>query len=300
MTNWSRSLLPLLFVVVFLSMNLGAQGADPSRLVEADVCIYGATSGGVAAAIQVARMGKRAVIVEPGKHLGGMTAGGLSAVDIGESRSVGGIAREYFTKLAGRYGKTLAWDKAFKSSGGPATGGAFAIEPHTAEALFGEMLRDVKVPVHFEARLSSVTKQGPRITQLAVEDGTVFRASMFIDATYEGDLMAAAGVSYTVKREGNAKYGEHYNGIHYAPKFLPRLGHLKPGANGRVPGGQGVWDRDLPLDPYVEPGNPASGLLPLVDNGDPGEEGEPAEGIQAYCYRLCLTTREDRLPITPP
>ncbi len=112
--------------------------------------------------------------------------------------------------------------------------------------------------------------------------------------------MAAAGVTYTLMREGNAKYGEKYNGIHYSPKYKPRLNHKMPGANGRVQGGQGAWDRDFPLDPYVVPGDPDSGRLPLVQMGDPGEPGEPAPGIQAYCYRLCLTTAQDRLPIEPP
>jgi hypothetical protein len=123
---------------------------------------------------------------------------------------------------------------------------------------------------------------------------------MFIDATYEGDLMAKAGVSYTLQREGNAKYGETYNGIHYSEKYRPRTNHPKPGPHGRVPGGQGIWDRDLPLDPYVVPGDPTSGLLPLVQAGEPGVPGEPAPGVQAYCYRLCLTTAPNRLPIAPP
>jgi 2-polyprenyl-6-methoxyphenol hydroxylase-like FAD-dependent oxidoreductase len=276
---------------------------SPARaeVVEADVCVYGGTSGGVAAAVQVARMGKRAVIAEPGRHLGGMTAGGLSAVDIGDPRSVGGIAREYFTKLAGSYGKKLAWHEEFKSqAGGPATGGAFAIEPHTAEALFNQMVEQAKVPIYLNARLAIATKVGPRLVELTMEDGRVFRAKIFLDATYEGDLMAKAGVSYTLEREGNAKYGEHYNGICFAEKFQPRTNHLKPGSTGRVPGGQGVWDRDLPLDPYVVPGDPKSGLLPLVQAGDPGQPGEPAPGVQAYCYRLCLTTAANRVPIAPP
>ena len=112
--------------------------------------------------------------------------------------------------------------------------------------------------------------------------------------------MAAAGVSYTLTREGNAKYGEQYNGIHYTAKYKPRTNHKKPGANGRVPGGQGVWDRDLPLDPYVIAGDPSSGLLPLVNPGEPGQPGEAAPGVQAYCFRLCLTTAENRMPIAPP
>ncbi|HSI11159.1 MAG TPA: FAD-dependent oxidoreductase [Chthoniobacter sp.] len=291
-----RFLVALIFLV-----SAGALAQDAPKVVEADVCVYGGTSGGVIAAIQAARLGKRAVIVEPGRHLGGMTSGGLSAVDIGDPRTVGGLAREYFTRLVASYGKTLEWDKPFKSKGGgPATGGAYSIEPHVAEQVFNDMVREAKVAVHFQARLAGVKKNGARITALIAEDGTVYRAAMFIDASYEGDLMAKAGVTYTLTREGNAKYGETYNGIYYAPNFAPRTDHAKPRANGRTPSGQGAWDRDLPLDPYVVPGDPKSGLLPLINAGEPGKVGEPAPGVQAYCYRLCLTTASDRLPIAPP
>lgn len=273
-----------------------------AAVVESDVCVYGGTSGGVAAAVQGARIGKSVVLAESGRHLGGMTSGGLSAVDIGDPRSVGGTAREYFTKLAATVGVTLAWDKAFESKGGgPATGGAYAIEPHKAEEVFTKMANEAGVQVHFGARLASVKKEGTRITEFVTEDGTVFRAKMFIDCTYEGDLMAKAGVSYTIMREGNAKYGETYNGIHYTDKYLPRTGHLMPGETGRVPGGQGAWDRDFPLDPYVIKGNPKSGLLPLIQEGEPGTQGDPAPGVQAYCFRLCLTTNPaNMIPITPP
>ena len=273
-----------------------------AEVVEADVCVYGGTSGGVAAAVQAARLGKSVVIAEPGHHLGGMTSGGLSAVDIGDPRSVGGISREYFTKLAATVGIVLAWDKAFESKGGgPATGGAYAIEPHKAEEVFTQMAQEAGVKVHFEARLAKVVKNGLRITEFTTEDGTTFRAKMFIDTTYEGDLMAKAGVSYTLMREGNAKYGEKYNGIHYVDKFKPRTGHLQPGENGRVTGGQGVWDRDFPLDPYVIKGDPKSGLLPLIQEGEPGTPGDPAPGVQAYCFRLCLSTDPaNSLPIEPP
>jgi hypothetical protein len=279
---------------------LSAALAHAAVAIEADVCVYGGTSGGVAAAVQAARLGRRTVIVEPGAHLGGMTAGGLSAVDIGDPRSVGGLAREYFTRLVAHYGKTLAWDQPLRTTGGPATGGAYSIEPHVAEQVFNDMVREAGVPVVFHGRLVRAVKQGVRIAELSLDDGRRVRAKMFIDATYEGDLMAAAGVSYTLLREGNAKYGERYNGIHYSPLFRPRTGHLKPGPNGRVRGGQGVWDRDLPLDPYVVPGNPASGLLPLLNEGVPGVDGEPAPGVQAYCFRLCLTTAADRIPLVPP
>ncbi|MCA8988550.1 MAG: FAD-dependent oxidoreductase, partial [Planctomycetaceae bacterium] len=268
---------------------------------EADVCIYGGTSGGVVAAVQAARMGKRVILLEPGGHLGGMTSGGLSAVDIGDPRSVGGLAREYFTRLVARYGKQLDWDQPFRGHGGPATGGAYSIEPHVAELVFEEMVREAGVDVWKNARLNKVQLEGKQITDLILEDGRVIRARMFLDTTYEGDLMAAAGVSYTLMREGNDKYGEQYNGIHYTGNYQPRTGHKQPGSNGRVPGGQGVWDRDFPLDPYVIKGNPSSGLLPFINEGEPGNPGEPAPGVQAYCFRLCMTTDpENMIPISPP
>jgi len=287
----------LLLALVFVYSNCAA------KVIESDLCVFGGTSGGVAAAVQAARMGKSVTIAESGRHIGGMTSGGLSAVDIGDPRSVGGIAREYFTKLGATVGVTLAWDKAFKGDGGggPATGGAYAIEPHKAEQVFTDMTKEAGVKVHFGTRLASVKKNGTRITELVMENGDVFRAKVFIDTSYEGDLMAKAGVSYTLMREGNAKYGETLNGIHYTEKYLPRTNHLKPGPHGRVPGGQGVWDRDFPLDPYVVKGDAKSGLLPLIQEGHPGRQGDPAPGVQAYCFRLCLTTNPvNMIPITPP
>lgn len=268
---------PFLFTFIFLSSFAAA------AVVESDVCVYGGTSGGVAAAVQGARMGKTVVLLEPGRHLGGMTSGGLSAVDIGDPRSVGGVAREYFTKLAATVGVTLAWDQPFESKGGgPATGGAYAIEPHKAEQVFDEMAKEAGVNVRREARLARVVKDAAQIRELIMENGDVVRAKMFIDCTYEGDLMAKAGVSYTLMREGNAKYGETYNGIHYTDKYLPRTGHLMPGETGRVAGGQGVWDRDFPLDPYVVKGDPKSGLLPLINEGGarhPGRASRRCSGL---------------------
>ena len=194
----------------------------------------------------------------------------------------------------------MKWDQPFKRHSGPATGGAYSIEPHVAERVFDEMARTAGVVVLRDAQLVSVKKRGPRIISLELSDDRIVNAKVFIDATYEGDLLAAAAVSYTVEREGNAKYGEKYNGIHYNASYQPRTPHKQPGANGRIPGGQGVWDRDFPLDPYVVKGDPSSGLLPLINAGDPGVQGEPAPGVQAYCFRLCLTTAEERLPIASP
>src|SRR5262245_31100754 len=214
------------FVFAFLTLGRLCLAQE---IVEGDVCVYGGTSGGVIAAVQVARQGKRVILAWPGRHLGGMTSGGLSAVDIGDPRSIGGLAREYFTRLVGFYGKTLAWDRPFEGKGGPATGGAFAIEPHKAEELFNDMVREANVNVQFGARLANVRKDDCRIVEFSAENGTIYRAKVFIDATYEGDLMAKAGVSYTLQREGNAKYGETYNGIYYAANYKPRVDHKKPG-----------------------------------------------------------------------
>ena len=286
-----------------LCLTLGQISYGLTEETEIDLCVYGGTSGGVIAAVQGARMGKRVILVEPGRHLGGMTSGGLSAVDIGEPRSVGGLTREYFTRLVARYGKQLNWGEGFDTAGkgGPATGGAYSIEPHVAEEVFDEMVREAGVVIWREGRLASVKKSGSRILSLRCEDGRIVKAKQFIDATYEGDLMAAAGVEFTVTREGNLKYGETYNGIHYNEKFLPRENFPQPNESGRLPSGYGVWDRDFPLDPYRIKGNPSSGLLPLINEGGEGNSGDPAPGVQAYCYRLCLTTdQSNMIPIDPP
>ena len=266
--------------------------------IETDICVYGGTSGGVAAAVQAARLGRTVALVEPDRHLGGMTSGGLSAVDIGNPRTVGGIAREYFTRLAGRYGRVLPWDEEIE---GVPTGGAFAVEPHTAEELFDAFAQEAGVPVHREKPLAEVRKQGRRITEIVAADGSVFRARMFIDATYEGDLMAKAGVGYTLMREANERYGETLNGVLFHPRYEPKREWGVAGPNGRRPDGKGLWDRDIPLDPYRVEGDPASGLLPLIHPDPVGEPGSEAPGVQAYCYRLCLTRNPDnRIPLERP
>ena len=280
------------------------ESGGEDRSENADICVYGGTSGGVIAAVRAARAHKRVVLLEPGDHLGGVTSGGLGAVDVGDPRSVGGLARECFSRIAATAGIELEWDKAFEGvDGGPATGGAYAIEPREAEAVFDRMVAEAGVTVLFRARLARAIKEGEWIRELVMQNGQRVRARVFIDTTYEGDLMAAAGVGYTLLRESNAHYGETLNGIHYSDKFRPRWNHETPGQSGRVrePAGQGVWDRDLPLDPYAVPGDPKSGLLPLIREGEPGVAGEAAPGVQAYCYRLCLTTDPDNArPIEPP
>ena len=294
--------LPLVIaILVFATVAAPISAARGAETIAADIAIYGGTSGGVVAAVQAARLGKRAVILEPGKHLGGMTSGGLSAVDIGDPRTVGGLTREYFTRLAGQYGQKLPWDGMSQHAGPRGTGGAFVIEPHAAEELFDTFVSEAggNVRVLRGARLASMKKDQARIVAAGLEDGRTVRASMWIDASYEGDLLAAAGVTTIVGREANALYGETLNGWRISLPPLTTFGPIGP--NGRQKDGRGAWMRTIALDPFVIPGKPASGLLPLVSPNPMGTPGAAAPGVQAYCYRLCMTDDPaNRLAVAPP
>lgn len=248
------------WVAIASVMITGANGA----VVEADVCVYGGTSGGIASAIQVARMGKTVSLAVFDRRLGGLTSGGLGATDVGRVPSIGGIAREFYRRVGRHYG---AEEK-------------FFFEPHVAEDIYAAWLKEIGVAPRWNQRLASVKKTGDRITEIAMEDGTVYRAQMFIDATYEGDLMAMAGASFTFGRESVATYGESLNGVRAeTPKH----------------------QFTLKVDPYVVPGDPASGLLPFVQAGDGGEPGSGDHRIQAYNFRLCFTQDPtNRLPNVVP
>ena len=240
------------------------RGHKGAAAIQADVCVFGGTSAGVVAAAEAARLGKTVVLAEPGNHLGGMSSGGLGATDTGTIAAIGGISREFYRRIGQHYG----------------VGERFTFEPHVAEQVFQDLIAEAGVPVYFQERLASVQKDGTRITQIAMESGDVFRASMFIDATYEGDLMARAGVSYVVGRESNATYGETLNGI-------------RSGAAGH--------QFSVAVDPYLEPGNPDSGLLPFVQDDTGGAVGQGDARIQAYNFRLCLTQNSAiRVPVDPP
>ena len=267
--------------------------APAAETIEADFCIYGGTAAGVAAAVQAARLGKHAVIAEPGRHLGGMTSGGLGATDIGNKTAIGGIAREFYRRIAQHYARDDAWrletrDQYFRRSNAiPAApdlnapdATMWTFEPHVAEEVFFQMLREANVPVHFQQRLAAVNKIGPRLVELTMSDGRMYRARMFVDATYEGDLLARAGASYTVGREANAQYAETLNGVRAE---TPKHQFL------------------VPVDPYQRPGNPASGLLPFIQPGDGGPPGAGDRCVQAYNFRLCFTQlAANRLPHRPP
>ncbi len=235
-----------------------------AQVIESDLCVYGGTSGGVIAAVQAGRMGKSAVIAEFGRHVGGMTSGGLGLTDTGNTGTIGGLSREFYRRVGRAYGQ----------------GESFTFEPHVAEQTFLAMLREVNVPVYYEQRLASVTKEGQRITEITMENGNVFRAKMFIDASYEGDLLAMAGVSFTMGRESTNTYNESLNGI-------------RP----NTPAHQFA----VAVDPYVAPGDTNSGLLPFIQPGDGGTPGDGDQRVQAYNFRLCLTqTETNKLPIEPP
>jgi hypothetical protein len=222
-------------------------------------------------------MGKRVVLVEPGRHLGGMTSGGLSAVDIGEPRSVGGIAREYFSRLVASHGKTLNWDQPFKGKGGPTTGGAYSIEPHVAERVFEELVREAGVTVLRDARLASVKKDGARIAELTTEDGRTVSAKVFLDMTYEGDLFALAGVEYRVGREGRDEYNEPHAG-----KVFANIDHTSP---------ESVTREGLNIRAY----NARQGSV------DPSSPFSADRAVQAYNYRFCvISDPANRIPLPKP
>ena len=266
--------------------------ASAGQTQEYDVVVYGGTSGGVIAAVQVAKMGKRVLLIEPGKHLGGLSSGGLGQTDIGNKSAIGGLARDFYARVAKHYASDAAW--VFQKRSDYRSGGQsktltredtmWTFEPKVAEKIFEDLVREYGVPVMRGQRLDlaqGVTRRKKAITSIRMESGITFRARIFIDATYEGDLMAKAGVSFTVGREANAQYGETLNGIQ---TLNARHHQLQQG-----------------IDPYVSKGDPSSGLLPGIDPGGPGAEGGRDHRVQAYCFRMCITDDpENRVPFHQP
>jgi hypothetical protein len=269
--------------------------AEAPASSSADVIIYGGTSGGVVAGIQAARMGETVILLEPGKHLGGMTAGGLSWTDVGNAperiQAIGGLTREVYQRIGAAYGMKPGTEfDPPKSTDATRTGVDFAkppslsFEPKMAERIFNELVAEAGVTVRFNAPLASVEKSANRIVSLTAANGQQYRGRVFIDATYEGDLLAAAGVSFTLGREANSQYGETVNGIQ-GPARKPAAGKF-----------------EVSIDPFRTAGDPASGPLPyLLQLGELGQIGAADRRIQSYNYRLCLTDRPDnRRPIEPP
>ena len=231
------------------------------KLIECDVAVYGGTPAGVAAAIQTARMGKETVLLSFNRHVGGMTSGGLTATDIGNKASVGGLAMEFYDRI----GKVRDF------------------RPSEAETLFLEMLDEAGVSVLFERPLQSVAMRDGRVVSATMETGESIRAAMFIDTTYEGDLLAAANVSYRVGRESADAYGETLAGQWQNVSWSDVYQFCR-----------------LPLSPFVVPGNPKSGLLQEVSSEPPGKLGQGDFKVQAYNFRIHLSDKKGRIAFPKP
>lgn len=269
-----------------------------------DVAIYGATSAGIAAAIQASRMGKTVLLIEPTHRIGGLTTGGLGQTDIGNKHIVGGISREFYQHIRRYYDKPENWKwqqrSDYMDEGQTRTAAhedaMWTFEPSAALAVYQQMLATEKVDLVYGERLNretGVVVQNGKINSISMESGKAYIAKIFIDASYEGDLMAAAGVSYHVGREANRTYGETLNGVQANRINRTLLWKVSRNAHNH-----NFIDR---VDPYVTPGDPSSGLLPHIVEGGPGIDGEGDRGIQAYCFRMTLTDHPDnRIPFQKP
>lgn len=247
------------------------------------VVVYGGTSAGITAAILAARRGHSVILIEPSRHLGGMTTGGLGMTDHGRAQTVGGLSREFYRRIRHHYENDGAGRPEEAQPAAPDP--MWCFEPRVAHKIFAEMLLQDRVPVVLEERLDlrlgSVHKQGSRIQSIRMESGRLFQGRIFIDATYEGDLLARAGVTYCVGRESNEAYGEALNGVQASRATEHQF--------------------EAPVDPYVQPSNPASGLLPGIDPSPLAPDGTGDARLQAFCYRLCLTDYPpNRVPFRKP
>ena len=267
-----------------------------------DLVIYGGTAAAVTAAIQADRMGLRTALVSPDRHLGGMVSGGLGWVDSKDGRAVGGLAREFHRRIWKHYRDPAAWKHSrrenYKVNAQPGPGiddkaeVMWTFEPGVAERVLDAWLAETKVVIVRDERLDrapgGVTREGSRLTGIHTSSGRLFTAGVFIDATYEGDLMAEAGVTYRVGRDSAAEFKEPLNGI-YFKKAQP---NGEPAVN--------PYDK---VDPYRTPGDPASGLIAGVEGVFPPDEheGDADKRLQCFNLRLCLTTvAENRAPVTKP
>ena len=269
-----------------------------------DLVIYGGTSSGIAAAIQTKRMNKTVVLLEPGFRIGGLTTGGLGQTDIGNKQVIGGIAREFYEGIKSYYDDPDNWifqtPEEYQDGGQTRTekgeSAMWTFEPSAALKVFEDMISSHDITVVKNQKLDrsqGVQKDGDRILSITMLSGETYAGRIFMDATYEGDLMAAAGISYTIGRESNDTYDETLNGVHTRLTDTTMTGY--PSHN------QINHNFVDGVDPYIEPGNPASGLLPYIDPNGPGSYGSDDERVQAYCFRMCLTDHPDnRIPFSKP
>lgn len=246
-------------------------GTKNTRIFDYDICIYGGTSAGVIAAYSAKKLGKSVVLIVTDNHVGGLSTGGLGQTDIGNKNAITNLARDFYRRLGAYYGRSEAWQ----------------FEPKAASKVFNDYINEAKIPIFYNKRLNRIIKDGEWIRSITLEDSKspdtvplqLISARIFIDCTYEGDLMAQAKVSYTIGREANAMYDETYNGVQLMQ------GHQFPDG----------------IDPYKIPGDPSSGLLWGISNEPLAAQGSGDKKIQAYNYRICLTNNPDNLiPITRP
>jgi hypothetical protein len=249
-------------IIAIFILFLTAQLLPAASVVQVDVCVYGGTSGGAIAAVAAARLGKSVALVCENNHVGGMTSSGLGVTDVGTfPASIGGFAAEFYSRVGQAYGSTNP---------------VYWFEPHVAEQTFLQMLNGAGVTIYTNELLASVTLSNQAITQITMADQNVYYAKEFIDATYEGDLMAQSGVNYTWGRESTSTYGESLAGV-----FINSVQYA--------------------CDPYIVPGQPSSGLIALVQSNAPGTIGAGDQRMQTYNFRLCLTQNPtNMIPITAP
>ncbi|WP_256005008.1 FAD-dependent oxidoreductase [Pedobacter deserti] len=275
----------ILLSFVLSAVNLHAQ--DKPKTYNADIVIYGGTSAAITAAVQSAKLGKKVVVVSPDKHLGGLSAGGLGFTDTGNKEVIGGLAREFYHRVYLHYQTDTAWkwqtrqEYGNKGQGTPAIDGnertMWIFEPHVAEKIMEDFVKEHGIQVYRNEWLNrekGVKKKSGKILSITTLSGKVFTGKVFIDATYEGDLMAASAVSYHVGRESNATYGEQWNGVQTG--VFQHRHHFTS-----------------QIDPYVVSGDKRSGLLPGISPEQPGEKGAGDKKLQAYCFRMCLSNHPD-------
>lgn len=255
-----------------------------------DIIVYGNSSAAVISAVQSARMGKNVLFISSDDCIGGLTASGLGATDINNYKAIGGISREFYQRVNQYYNRPEAWicqdkEEYFTSILKRVFTGRnqeeelqWVFEPHVAQKIFKQMLEEQKVDIIFgkiQQKDGVITENGV-IKQIKLTDGSTYTANVFIDASYEGDLMAQVGVSNFIGRESNTVYNETMNGI------LPN---------------NNVKKSPVKIDPYIIEGDKTSGLLPFIEEKQPGQPGEGDKRIQAYCYRFTLTNHPDNLAV---
>ncbi|MFS4418759.1 FAD-dependent oxidoreductase [Maribacter sp. 2307ULW6-5] len=269
---------------------------DKTNEHKADVIVYGGTSAAVIAAVQVTKMKKSVILVSPDRHLGGLSSSGLGFTDTGDKSVIGGLSREFYQRVYQYYQNEETWkwqtkeDYGNVGQGTPAIDGEnktmWIFEPSIAERIFEDFVQDYNLQVHrneFLDRKNGVEKNDGHITSITTLSGKKFKGEVFIDATYEGDLMAASGVSYHVGREANRVYNEQWNGVQIG--VLHHHHHFG----------------DMKISPYRIPGDSTSGVLPRISTEYPGKKGEGDTKVQAYCFRMCLTkVKENRVPFEKP